>query len=249
MTRLAQQQAAMVDALFRADDTDARSLTPWQQGISVYRRNVAAVAEAALKISFPSVYRLLDQADFRALSLALLHTHPPVAGDWGEWGAELPTLLKATSAGRQFGFLAPMASLDWQSHRSARAADNRFEPASLSLLTDPGLDRVTIALADHTSLLASEYPLLEIRGWQQGQGANAGEFVVTGTPRAILVYRTHYRVEHSYLSPQDHFFLSGLQAGRAIGALLDELATTDFDFALWLERALSQNLIQHFYRL
>ncbi|MEQ9465081.1 MAG: putative DNA-binding domain-containing protein [Haliea sp.] len=249
MTSLAQQQEHFVDAVFGIDDAGSRPLTSWRQGLSIYRRNVVAVAEAALAVSFPVLYRLMEQADFRALSVALLRAHPPVAGDWGEWGAELPTLLAATSAGRQFRFLAPMARLDWQTHRSARAADNQFDPASLALLTDPGIDRVGITLAAHVGLLESMYPLLEIRNWQDGQEAAAGEFVVASVPRAILVYRQQYRVEHTYMNPRDHVFLNGLRAGRAVGSLLDELANTDFDFALWLERALRQNLIQHFYPL
>ncbi|MEQ8516705.1 MAG: hypothetical protein RIC38_13940, partial [Chromatocurvus sp.] len=74
-------------------------------------------------------------------------------------------------------------------------------------------------------------------------------FVVASVPRAILVYRQQYRVEHAYISPSDQVFLGGLRAGRAVGSLLDELANTNFDFALWLERALLQNLIQRFYPL
>ncbi len=249
MAALAQQQARFVDAVYATGDAGARAKTPHQQGMAIYRRNLAAVAGAALAVSFPSVYRIMERHDFHALGTALLRAHPPTAGDWGEWGAELPKLIEASSAGSKFGFLAPLASLDWQTHRSARAADNRFDQASLELLSEPGIDRMGIALAAHVGLLESVYPLLEIRNWREGQETQGAEFVVASAPRAILVYRQQFSVEHTYISPEDSVFLKGLLAGRTVGSLLEELATTDFDFARWLERALLKNLIQHLYPL
>lgn len=244
-TNLARQQARFVANVFDSPVTSG----PFGQreGIAVYRRNLLAVAEAALAVTYPSVRRLLGQGDFAALTDRLLALHPPVHGDWGEWGEELPLLVEHSRQGRRFPFIAPVAQLDWLRNRANRAADNRFDRSSARLLETHEVDLIGIGIASYVGLTSSRYPLVDILEWHSDGSPGAGSMCLTEAPRPVLVFRREFRVEQVYISATEDHFLRGLQVGRSIGHLLDELAGKTFDFPDWVERALHRNLISHFY--
>lgn len=74
-TALARQQAQLAATIC---DTPMRE-GPFRRGdgLAVYRRNLLAVAEAALGVSYPTARRLLGHGQFRALVAELLRLHPP----------------------------------------------------------------------------------------------------------------------------------------------------------------------------
>ncbi len=216
------------------------------EGFAVYRRNLLAVAEAALGVTYPTVRRLLDQVDFQALVAELLALYPPTQGDWGEWGEALPALIDSSKPGRDFSFVAPVAKLDWLRHRANRAVDNRFDSDSAQLLQAHSVDDIGIAMARHVGLTCSIYPLVEILDWHADPAA-AEQIQISDSPRPVLVYRREYRVDQRYITPVNYSFMAGLHAGRSVGSLLDALDDQDFDFPNWIEQALGHNLISHFY--
>ncbi|MEQ8265379.1 putative DNA-binding domain-containing protein [Pseudohaliea sp.] len=242
---LAEQQSRLVTLIF---DAAARG-GPMKrgQGIDVYRRNLLAVATAALSVTYPTVQRVLGQTAFAALAGELLALHPPDRGDWGEWGDQFPRLIGNSAKGEQFPFVAPVAELDWLRHRADRAADNRFDASTASLLEAHPIDEVGIALARHVGVISSVFPLVEIFDWHAAPAASGANLKVAGTPRPMLVYRPEFRVEQRYIDPVDYAFLLGLRAGRPIGSLLDELTSEGFDFPAWLEQAIEFNIIHRFY--
>lgn len=242
---LAQQQSWLVENI-RKQAVSSGPLTRGE-GFAVYRRNLLAVAEAALGVTYPTVRRLLDHADFQALVAELLALHPLTRGDWGEWGEPLPRLLEDLEPGREFPFAVPVAEFDWLRHRANRAADNHFDLASAQLLQSHSVDGIGIALAGHVGLIRSIYPLVEILNWHADPAAAGEQLRVSDTPRPVLVYRRKYRVEQRYMTQEDYRFMLGLHAGRSVGNLIDELDGQDFDFPGWLEAAIGHNLISHLY--
>lgn len=242
---LARQQARFVANVF--DTPVSGGPFAQREGIAVYRRNLLAVAEAALAVTYPSVRRLLGHADFEALTDRLLALHPPVRGDWGEWGRELPLLVEHSRQGRRFPFIAPVAQLDWLRNRANRAADNRFDRSSARLLETHAVDLIGIGIASYVGLTSSRYPLVDILEWHSDGSPDGGAMRLSGAPRPVLVFRREFRVEQVYIGATEDRFLRGLRAGRSIGHLLDELAGETFDFPGWVGRALHRNLISHFY--
>lgn len=246
---VARQQAGFVAAILDIREHGTAQAGHTAAGFPVHQRNLYAVAQAALAITFPTIERYLDAFDFRALAVAQIYSHPLESGDWAEWGESFPDLIEQAGIGREFPFLAPLARLDWNRHRSARAVDNVFDRESLQLLETDGVDAIGIAIARHVRLLSSTYPLLELQGWDSGQKTARDTLTVAQLPRPVLICRRQYEVEQRYIGPAEHLFLDGLLSGRPVGRLLDELVDSDFDFARWLEGALRQNMINHFYRL
>lgn len=244
-TALARQQAQLAATIC---DTPMRE-GPFRRGdgLAVYRRNLLAVAEATLGVSYPTARRLLGHGQFRALVAELLRLHPPTRGDWGEWGEELPLLIERSEQGDKFPFIAPVAELDWLRHRANRAADNRFDPTTAQLLESHRVDHIGIGIARHVGLTGSIYPLVDILDWHADPTAGAEAMQVSEALRPVLVYRRELRVEQRYISPTDYVFLLGLRAGRSVGSLLDELAGQDFDFPTWVAQALELNLISNLY--
>jgi hypothetical protein len=217
------------------------------EGFAVYRRNLLAVAEAALGVTSPTARRLLGYTDFQALVAELLTLHPPTRGDWAEWGEQLPAVIGSSEPGRMFPFIASVAELDWLRHCANRAAGNQFDPLSAQLLQSHSVDDIGIAMARHVGLTSSTYPLVEILDWHADPAAAEGQLQVSRSPRPVLVYRREYRVEQRYITQTDYSFTLGLRAGRSVGSLLDELDGQDFDFPGWIEQAIGQNLISHLY--
>lgn len=242
---LAQQQSWLVENILK-QPVSSGPLTRGE-GFAVYRRNLLAVAEAALGVTYPTVRRLLDRADFQALVAELLVLHPLNRGDWGEWGEQLPALIDSSKRGGEFPFIARAAELDWLRHRANRAADNRFDTDSAQLLQSHSMDGIGIAMARHVGLTHSIYPLVEILDWHADPAAPGEQMRVSDTPRPVLVYRRKYRVEQRYITPTVYQFMLGLNAGRSVGNLIDELDGQDFDFPGWLEAAIGHNLISHLY--
>ncbi len=218
-------------------------------GFSVYRRNLHAVAEAALGVTYPTVRWMLGQAKFRALLTELLALYPPAKGDWGEWGAELPALVQHSRVGEEHPFVGPVATLDWLRHRANRAGDNHFDARSLALLDQHPVDRVGIGIARHVGLVRSVYPLVDILKWHADPSASGAALHVSESPRPVLVFRRDFRIHQVYISQADYAFIQGLRAGRSLGTLLDTLTGPEFDFPRWMEQAIARDLINHLYIL
>jgi hypothetical protein len=217
------------------------------EGFALYRRNLLAVAEAALNVTYPTAQRLIGETEFQSLVAELLALHPPTKGDWGEWGKELPLLIEHFALGRKFPFIAPVAVLDWLRHHANRADDNHFDPSTAQLLESHPVDDIGIGIARHVGLTSSIYPLVEILNWHADPSAVGDALQVSESPRPVLVYRREFRVEQLYIDKTDYLFLRGLRAGRSVGSLLDELAGQEFNFPDWIGRAINHNLISHFY--
>jgi len=242
---LAQQQSQ-----FAAQVLDAPTRKgPFRRGdgFAVYRSNLLAVAEAALAVTYPTVRRLLGEEYFKPLVADLLNLYPPVRGDWGEWGKELPLLVGASAAGIKHPFLAPAAELDWLRHRANRAPDNQFDASTVHLLESHRVDGIGIGIAAHVGITGSTYPLVDIIDWHANPVSRRRELQVAESVRPVMVYRSEFRVEQRYISKADCRFVQGLRNGRSVGSLLDEEVGEDFDFPVWIQRAITKNLISNLY--
>lgn len=246
---LFQQQAHFVSEIFNAPSGKERMGTA--DGMEVYRRNLFAVAVAALQVTYPTVWRLLGQPAFESVAKELLSQYPPEKGDWGQWGEELPSIIESSVHGDRFPFVAHAATLDWLRHCSNRASDSAFDHSTVQLLETHRLDRIGIELADHVGLVKSVFPLVEIFNWHGDESlsseSSTENFEVSDSPRPVLVYRHKYRALQQYISLPDAVFLQGVRDGRSIGSLLDELEGHQFNFPGWIAQGISQNTINRLY--
>ena len=240
---LAQTQEAIVRSVMQGRALAEPGLVMTEAEAGVYRRNIEIMARNALAVSFPTVHQLLGPTRFNRLASKVLERYPPDTGDWGAWGRAVPGALIKEGFAADFPFLVPVARLDWRVHQSSRATDNRLHEASLQLLRTEKLERLTIELAEHCSLLSSRYPLIEIRDWQGGEPQS---LVLGEMPLRTLVFRPRHKVELRVVDEEVYQFMLGLKRAYPIAYLLEELIPRGFEFPRWVEFAIQHNLIHQF---
>ena len=251
MNREAQRQHRLVAALWRdADMPEGWLRTPGSataaQALAAYRGNAGATAERALGAAFPTVAALVGGESFAALARHFWHAHPPLRGDLGEWGAELPGFVAGSGQLADVPYLAAVARLDWAVHLATRAADAPPDAASraaavLDALARADPDQLRLPLAAGTALVSSEHPVATLWLAHAGQVSFEAARVALEARRAehALVWRdAQYRVQVQALDDADAAFTGALLQSRVLSAALDA-AGPGFALDRWLVQALS----------
>jgi hypothetical protein len=249
MNREALRQQMLLRALWR----DAAALQGWvraparaaaSHGIAAYRSNAGALAERALLSAYPTIAALIGAESFAALARHFWHEHPPVRGDVGEWGDELPAFLAASAQLAEEPYLADSARLDWAAHTATRAADasGPWPPALDALAsTDPATLRLQLAAG--AAVVESRWPVVTI--WQAHHGQQGGQrfedvraaFDAARGETAFVWRDERCAIRVEALPASQAFFTAAVISGRSLAAALDA-AGADFHFDRWLERAL-----------
>ena len=252
MNREAQRQQMLVAALWRvAEMPEAWLRTPASattaQALAAYRGNAGATADRALGAAFPTVAALVGGESFAALARHFWHAHPPLRGDLGEWGAELPGFVAGNGQLADVPYLSAVARLEWMVHRATRAADAPADAATRSAAVIDALaqadpDQLRLPLAEGAALFCSEHPVATV--WLAHQGRvpfeAAREALDAGRGEHAWVWRdAQYRVQVPALGDADAAFTEALLQARVLSDALDA-AGPDFAFDQWLVRALSQ---------
>ncbi len=250
MNREALRQQMLVRALWRDEAmpegwlrTPARATVA--QAMSAYRGNAGAMAERALRASFPTVAALVGSESFAALARHFWHVHPPERGDLGEWGGALPGFICTSEQLLDVPYLPDCARLDWALHRAMRAAEaSPATPAGTASMlralahVDPAC--LCLRLATGAAIVSSAYPIATL--WLAHQGRLPFEVAraALGTQQAehAFVWRdAQGRVHVQGLTAADATFTSALLQSRPLSAALDE-AGPAFAFDRWLAQAL-----------
>ncbi len=246
MSREALRQQMLMRALWRDD----AALQGWvraparataSQGLAVYRSNAGALAERALGSAYPTLAALIGAESFAVLARHHWHEHPPVRGDVGAWGDELPAFIAASAQLAEEPYLADSARLDWAMHVCTRAADvNGAWPPALEALstTDPSLLRIQLAAG--AAVVASRWPIVTL--WQAHHGARSMDDVraafEAGREESAFVWRDDgFAVHVEVLEAADAAFTAALIQGATLAAALDAAGEL-LSFERWLERAL-----------
>ena len=241
-----QRQSALLAAIWasnnEADLTGLQSnAVPTERGLSVYRANAHATAERALGHAFATVHAMLGAENFRALAKDFLQRHPPLKGDLGEWGAELPSFIAMQAGLAEWPYLVDCARLDHAVHQCERAADADFDAASMARLgnTDPA--QLRLDFLPGTALIESIWPLALIRQAHAPPEGEAREAlfaqvrIALETPQACaaLVCRDGWRAVVTPVAEHEVAWTRQVLLGTSLAdALL--LADAAFDFSAWL---------------
>lgn len=251
MTTLAEQQQALVAALFARPAADAIktlaacALVPWARGLKVYQSNGHALAERALQAAYPVVAQLLGEDSFADLARALWHAHPPERGDVALWGAQLPLFFATSAALQDEPYLEDLAALEWILHAGATASDGAANLATLSLLTTDDPAELDLCLATGSAVLASAWPVVSI--WEAHQRtptlgmAEVGALVRQRVAQSAVVWRAGFKPSVRQALLGEAPLLGALLGGSSLGAALDGAA--DLDFAAWLPLAVQTGLV------
>jgi Putative DNA-binding domain len=249
---LAQQQQSLLQALFgpwqpknlAADP----SFSPAHQlrGLQAYRSNAHALAERALAACYPVTAQLLGANNFAAMAREFWHAHPPLRGDMGQWGEDLPAFIEQHKQLTQEPYLADVARVEWLLHQAASAADAQADVASFNLLATHDPATLGLQLAPGTQVFSSAWPVVSIIQAHQ-TGADAPDLgpararMQAGVGEHALVWRQGLKPLLREADAAEAAWLQALLQGHNLPAALDA-AGADFDFNTWLPQAVQSGL-------
>lgn len=259
MSALAQQQQALLDALFSwpADDAVRRLNahcvgvgTHAQRGILAYQANGHALAERALQSAYPVVAQMLGAQSFADLARALWHAHPPAYGDVAQWGGDLADFIAQSEQLRDEPFVPDVARAEWLLHRSSTVHDQDADLASLALLTTEDPATLGLLLSPGTGCIRSAWPIASIWLAHVESVPSFAEVSTQLRQRAAqdaVVWRHGLRPRLRLALPGEPALLSTLQAGTALQPALAQ--ADELDFPQWLPLAVQTGLVLGAYRI
>lgn len=243
---ITEQQQKLIKAIFDEQETN-HSFDP--RGMEIYRRNLRATASQALRVTYPTVFKLIGEPLFQFASDKLLQQAPPSAGDWGLWGEDLAHVLNNINELEDYPYVSDCARLDWKIHLVERAGNSEFDTTSLNLLMEQDLDDICVIFPASTALLKADFPVIE--AWHSNHSEQPEQFIERFNLRLaknlsrqnVLVYRSEFRGVLKELDEQQYKFFNALMEGSSIGHALDEIDTDNFSFEQWLTDAVQNKFI------
>lgn len=253
MSPLAQQQQALLQALFEWPAQDAASRLARHargvgsvatRGLQVYQANGHALAERALSAAYPVLLQLLGDASFADLARALWHAQPPVRGDIAQWGEALAEFIRNSAQLQDEPYLPDVAMAEWALHCCAIAANQEADWESLALLTRDDPATLSLHLAPGLAVFSSAWPLASLLlAHREGQPslAEVGAQMRAGTAQDVVVWRQGLQPQLRLALTGELPLLRALQSGIALAPALD--LAEGLDFSQWLPLAVQTGLV------
>ena len=197
----------------------------------VYRNNVAASLTEALITAFPTVTKLLGEANMRPLATLHLRAHPPSSPLMMHYGAAFPDFLASLEQLQRLGYLPDIARLELALRRSYHAADARpIDPQTLAAHSPEALLHARLTLAPAVELARSNWPIHAI--WRFNTEENAPKPAMR--PEDVLISRPGFDPLVHLLPPGGADFVETLQSGGCFGDACATLAEADIAAMLGL---------------
>ena len=128
-------------------------------GLRVHRNTVLSALANALRLSFPSVDKLVGEAFFDRMAVEFARAQPPRAPQLDEYGGEFEAFVAAFPGTDALPYLQALAQFDWQ---FAALSRHRPEPASAGPLLSLE-DGSRLQFAAPLRLHTSRYPVESLR--------------------------------------------------------------------------------------
>jgi hypothetical protein len=198
-------------------------LTP-DSRLGIYRNTFFSVLAAALRISYPTVHRLVGAEFFEGAARVFAEERPPESAYLNEYGAALGDFLARFAPAASLPYLPDVARLEWAVNCALHAPD--VPSLDLSRLRD--LDdcaRALIRFVPHPSLRLVRAEFSADLIWRavldQDDEALAAVDPQAG-PAWLLVERLVTGVEVHRLGEPAWRFAAALCSGRELCAVLEE---------------------------
>jgi hypothetical protein len=250
MSRLRQQQQALLDALFAwppevaTKNIAAHAYYTGARGLKAYQTNGHCLAERALVAAYPVVAQLLGAESFADLARALWHTHPPTRGDVAQWGEALAAFLQASAQLADEPYLPDVARAEWALHCCASAADALADVSTLVLLTTHDPQQLYFGLAPGCAVVRSVWPIASILGAHLERTPTfdvVGQQLRAALSQDALVWRAGLRPRVREAAAGEAALVQALLQGHSVSQALDNAPA--LDFGLWLPMAVQSGLV------
>ena len=124
MSTLLETQHAMRASLVGGDDRAAVAMLADGVGadrLNIYRNTMVTGVTKALRLTFPTVHRLVGADFFEGAAVRFIAQHPPRAAYLDDYGAEFPEFLRSFEPAAALVYLGDVARLEWAVGRALHA--------------------------------------------------------------------------------------------------------------------------------
>jgi hypothetical protein len=177
---------------------------PLRAALLVHQNTVLGALVEALRLSCPTVDRLVGEAFFDHAAAAFAVALPPRRPDLGAYGEAFPDFLQRYGPTRPLPYLSDVARLDQALERAASGPQRR-----------PGrtlaLDGASLTLSPSLAVLELDYPADDIRAAIEADDDEAlGAVDLAARPRWLVVWRAGTDAMSRQVSPAAGVFLTRL---------------------------------------
>lgn len=203
--------------------------------INVYRDSIKGFHLNALKLTFPTIIKILGDTYFRQLAAHYYQQQQLKAPNLNQYGqnfsACLTDLLTQRTELQDYPYLPDLATLEWQRYGSYYATDTQAVSAeTLATIMQQSPDTIYFRLAPSIRILKTTWPLLQLL--EPGEAEPAHE--ANNKPsQTIVIYREHFNVKQQYLDAQPASLLQTISEQPTLAALETRYAETAMQ---WLPR-------------
>jgi hypothetical protein len=233
------------DSASRAQRWLAGDASRVEQGLAIYRANVAAAAAKALAAAYPVIRQVVGESFFDGIARAYQRVVPSTSGDLFDYGAGFAKFVAEFPHAQSLPYLPDLARLEWAAHRAYGAADApAWNPQALARVAPAQQPALRFDWAAGTATIDSHYPIARV--WRIHQPDFDGEFRVDWSVReCALVAREGFRVVVSPLGAGDAAFIASSLAGAALGVSAEVALAAEpgFDLGRLLARLMTANVI------
>jgi len=159
---LATLQADVTRAILAKDDAAVISAIDGDAALAalrlaIYRNTALSALCEALRLSYPTIEKVIGAAFFEQTALAFAREHPPADPVLARYGAGFPAFLESLPSLKELAYLPDLARLEWAVDQAGYAPT--MQERSISLPIDEGVATVTLSaslrlLATATSIHA-----------------------------------------------------------------------------------------------
>lgn len=197
--------------------------------LEVYRATMMDTLVRALRLTFPTVHRLVGDDFFQGTGRIFAQKHLPASADLNRYGNDFPGFLQEFSPCAALVYLPDVARLDWAVARALHARDAQAVEFS-ALAAAAGAEAARLRFIPHPSisLLRSPFPIDAI--WRavlaQDDAAMAAVDLESG-PVHLIIERVAGSVDVVRMPAQEWTFSEALLQGRPLADLLEAPADID----------------------
>jgi len=200
-------------------------LSPAEQ-LEIYREQFWLRHTSSLVEDFPGLGGILGQADWEKLAEQYLRELPPTSYTLRDLGSRLPELIERASWLPHQALCLDMARLELAYIEVFDARDTPpLAPERLAAIPEQSLGAARLVIAPPVRLLQLRYPVADLRR-QLRADSDAAPPIPDESPLELVVYRRELGLWDMPVSLVAFAFLSGLAAGKPLGAAAEMAATT-----------------------
>ena len=208
----------------------------------VYQNNIIVSLIEALSDIFPLCVKLVGEDFFRAMAREYVRQHPPQTPIIREYGASFADFIETFEPAKQVGFLAPMASLEYQvlqlTHAEENTPLNHQAIATFFEQTDQP-EKMLIEITNNIQLLHAPFALGSL--YLACQQDAPLESLELNESEYLLIHKSFIYAKLNVISFEEASFIKALQSALPLAQAIPE--SDNFDLGQTLAKLIEWQLI------